>query len=1503
MTMRHEDGEFDIAIIGMAGRFPGSPNHRAFFRNLCAGTESITFFSEEELLAAGLDRTTVRDPNYVPAAPILDEPGGFDPAFFGFTPSEAVLMDPQHRLVLELAWEAVEDAGYDSARSEGRFGVFACCAMNTYLLYSGILPEFARNYLPTLIANDKDFLATRISHRLGLTGPSMTVQTACSSSLVAVHLACQSLLGQECDVALAGGAAVRVPHCAGHLFQTGSVFTPDGHCRPFDAGAAGTIFGSGGGMVVLKRLADALADGDAIAAVIKGSAVNNDGASKAEYTAPSIISQADVVAEALANAGVEADRVGYVETHGTGTYLGDPIEVAALTRAFRQSTDANGFCAIGSVKSNIGHLDAAAGIASLIKTAMAIRERKLPPSLHFEEPNPQIDFASSPFFVNAELRPWPASDGPWFAGVTSLGIGGTNAHVVLGEAPVPPARPASPAWQLLPLAARSEGALERMTARLGEHLRGDGRTVDLGDVAFTLQTGRRPFRHRRVAVARDVGDAGEVLERGRPPEVRSGRHDGATHGLVMMFSGQGAQYPGMTRGLFERFPSFQADVEQCASLLASELDRDLLTLLYPNDGQADDAAAILAQTRFTQPALFVAEYALARLLIRFGLQPDLLLGHSIGEYVAACLAGVFPLEDALRLVATRGRLMQEMPEGAMLGIPHAADELTPRLPPGLELACLNSTALSVVAGERPAIEAFAAELERDGVTVSRTHTSHAFHSAMMEPVLEPFARAVREARPRPPEIPVISNVTGEPLTLTEATDPMYWARHLRSPVNFAACLDHVLAEPDRVLLEVGPGRTLATFAQRHAAKRDQLVLTTIRPPLDQASEDPAVLLSTVGRLWLEGFELDWPEISGHGRQRVSLPAYPFEHRHIWPDKTPEVTASAAGSVTSPDAPLPFGEWFHVPSLSEEPSDADPAAVLTPGEGPDGWLLLMDDAGVGERLLERLEALGHRPARVRTGSRFERSGPGDYRIDPRRPEDYQALLAAVVDDGRVPRTVVHLFGLEGAGSAAGEERLEGDIDLGFSSLVGLARALGSRSPSEGVRIVALTSQAVRAGADERLRPGRSMALAALKVIPQEFPELRTLALDLREHDVLAFAEREIDLLLADIAAGRTGEVVARRARTRWVQGYRRIEAERVAGRRGRLRERGVVLMTGGFGRIGLALARHLAESVSARLVLLGRSGPDGHEHEVEELERLGGEVLAVAADVADSQAVRNAVDQAVERFGRIDGVIHAAGTVDPRSFATLSEMKSADLDRHVRTKVQGALNLIRALENKDLDFCLLVSSLSSVLGGLRYGPYAAANTFLDAYGANLRQDGRPVFVVNWDAWSFDERDAAPGLLPSEGVRSFAAVIGFPEPAQIIVSKGDLERRLDRWVRLQDAPGDEAAPSPVEPEDDAVAAVATLPASGDGLIETIKTVWQRVTGIDEIDPDDDFFELGGSSLMATQVIAQLREVLKVEVTLQTFFQHPTVARLADELGPRLPAAGAAAEPADDHDQGVL
>lgn len=1220
----------EVAICGLAGRFPGASDVARFWQNLCDGVESITRFTAEELREAGEDPARIADPRYVPARPVLEGVELFDAPFFGFSRREAEILDPQHRMFLEVAWEALEDAGYDTARLDGAVSLFAGASFSNYLvrnLYENRPVMESYGDMLATIQNVPDSLSTMAAYKLGLKGPCCAVQTFCSTSLVAVHLACQSLLSLESDVALAGGVSIYVPQKSGYLHEEGSIVSSDGRCRAFDAGANGTVFGNGVGVVVLRRLEDALRAGDAVRAVILGSAVNNDGPVKASFAAPAVVGQTEVVVEALASAGVSPESISCVEAHGTGTPLGDPAEVTALTRAFRTGTARRGYCALGSVKTNVGHLDAAAGVTGLIKLVLSLENRRIPQSLHFETPNPEIDFASSPFYVNTKLREWPSEGTPRRAGVSAFGVGGTNAHVVLEEAPEIEAGVSSRPAQLLVLSARSEAALEQLALRLARHLE-EHPGLTLADVAWTLQTGRRAFERRRAAICRGREDALRVLRGEAPSRWIEGAAERREPPVALRFPTAGAPSPPALGQLCAVEPRLREEID---AVLASVADHEsrLRTIL-------DGAAA--PDDRWGAAAGVVVQCALARTVLSWGIRPEALVAEGEDESAARVVAGQTDLPATLE---------------------------------------------AVISGSRPPIASGAPE----GLLVSRAALG---------------------------------------------------------------------GDASRVTLEI---------------------------PASPAGE---ALLEAQRVLWLGGVELDWAAVhSPERRRRVSLPTYPFERQRCWVDPLPE-----EGSERGP------ADWVYRPLWKS-------ALPAVPREGQ-RHLLFLDGGELGLGLAGRLRALGDSVVTVSPGPAFA-GDPGEgYRIDPGRAEDYVRLWADLARLGGSPHSVVHLWclGASDSSGADADERLEVGLRMGFDSLRHLARAItGVEGPPVALR--AVTSGLHVVLGHERPSPEWAPALGLLRVLPQEHEDLRCAAVDV---DTAADEPGSLVETLAREVRSRPGDpVVALRRGRRWVQGYELLH-ERPEGSGLVVREGGVYVVTGGLGSVGFVHAVALARRTPVKLALVGRVALPPREqwdawlesHDASEplserirkvraLETLGSEVRPVVADVTDEGALGRALAIVQQSLGPPNGLVHAAGELASETFLPVRDLSKEALARQFGAKVRGLLLLERLLRGQELDFVLLTSSLSTVLGGYGYAAYAAANAYLDALAeARTGQGGSRWLAVGWDLWATGREDVgdAPALTPRQGLDTLETLLGRPEVSRLVVSGPPLEPRLRRWVALED-----------------------------------------------------------------------------------------------------------------------
>ncbi len=1571
-----QDERDQVAVIGLACRFPGADDPAELWRNVRDGVESITFFGADELRALGVPAATVARPDYVPARGVLREVERFDAEFFGLTPREAELMDPQQRVFLECCQEACETAGYDPQSYAGRIGVYGGSGFNSYLLIHLLTaPERLRAAgLQARLFNDKDFLTTQVSYRLNLRGPSVAVQTACSTALVAVHLACQALLQGECSMALAGGVTISFPHRGGYLHQEGGIASPDGHCRAFDAAAAGTVESNGAGVVLLKRLDRALADGDPVRAVVRGSAINNDGAAKASYTAPSVESQTEVIAEALAIAQVDAATIGYVEAHGSGTPLGDPIEVEALTRAFRAATAGRGFCALGSVKANLGHADTAAGAASLLKTVAALEHRQLPPSIHCERPNPRLHLDESPFYVNDRLRDWPAAGGPRRAGVNSLGIGGTNAHVVLEEAPPRPAPAPSRPWQLLLLSARSGPALAAAAERLAAALAGDFAGTpppDLADAAHTLRIGRAAYRHRRAVVCRDRADAVARLrgegERAPEHDLGAGGAGGEERRVAFLLPGLGEHYAGMAGGLYRTEPAFRDAIDRCAGHLAAPLGRDLRELLWP-DGPAEAAAAPgpqrldlrrafaetareegpLARTAHAHPAVFAVEYALAELLAEWGIRPWAMIGYSLGEYVAACLAGVLPLAGALTLVAERAKLVDALPAGSMLAVPLPAEEVLHFLAtePELALAAANGPAMSVVGGPREAVDRMARLLAGRGVASRRLQTAHAFHTPMMQPAVPRLLEIARGVPLAPPRLPVVSNVTGTFLTAEQATDPAYWAEHLCRPVRFAEGLAALLAGEPRLLLEVGPGQTLGTLARQHPERKaGQAVVPTLREAREAVS-DQAFLLESLGRLWLHGARPDWQGFTRReSRRRVPLPTYAFDRRRYFvdppaagdalpaPPSLPATVAERAGAAGR----APLAGWGYAPAWEASPALAPGGAGGVGGAGGPAprrrWLLLLpaggEEAGArfGDVLAGRLAAAGEDVVRAVVGSRgsggsrgdgggFAEHADGSFALAPGSADDLRALLAALHSAGGLPDRVVHLLALTGPADAAlvpAPREVEQAEESGFWTLLALAQAWGALAGAPPLHLAVVADGLFQVGGGDAVRPQKATLLGPVRVLPQEVPDWTASAIDVVLPVSAAGQEELAARLLGELrepaAAGRVEPAVAWRGRSRSVRRFRPVALAVPAV--SRLRRGGAYLLAGGLDETGLALAEHFFRSAAARLTLLlpeeapprqrwgeWLSAYDDQDETAMGLRRLlalesaGCELLALPVDLEDPFAVAAAVGRARQRFGRIDGAVHAAGA----GGAGLAQWKQrAAAAAVLGPKVRGLHALAGALAGEPLDLLLLCGSSLGATGGFGQVDTSAAAAFLSAFAEAAMARPEPpaalVQAIDWGLFRWQPVTGGDALSAQLAAGLDAYGIGAGEMAEVLeralasglprllVSTRDfaaVSADLDAWSPSGLAASLDAGPAGAFHPRPELRAAYVAPRGP--IEEAIAEVWQDAFGIERIGVHDDFFELAGNSLLAIQVVTRLSTRLGVQLPMAAVLETPTIAALA-------------------------
>ncbi len=1526
-----------VCLVGLGCRFPaGAETPEAFWANLVAAVDAAGDVPADRWDAATYfdPDPTARGKSYTTRGGFLADIAGFDAEFFGISPVEAKRMDPQQRLLLEVTWAALEDAGIAPDRLRGsRSGVFV--GMMGSQEYGRLQtdhesdsclddPYFGYGTAPSVAAG-------RLSYVLDLRGPSLCVDTACSSSLLSVHLAAESLRRGECDLALAGGVSAllhpagMVQACRAHMLA------PDGRCKAFDSAADGFLMAEGCGMVVLERLDDALASSHRILAVVRGSAVSQDGRSNG-MTAPNVGAQVQVVRDALAAAAVSPHQVGYVEAHGSGTKLGDAVEVSALQQVFGPRRDPQAPLVLGAVKSNIGHLLGAAGVAGLIKVVLALRHGKIPPNLHLAEANSTIDWSRCPMVLPEQVTDWPTQGEPRIAGVSSFGWSGTNVHLVLADGaalqqddPSPSPVPAGAEWQLLPLSARTETALARVVSDLHDELlrRSDN---DLADVAHTLQVGRAGLAYRLPLVCRDLPDTLSTLRtangraaRYSPPE-RSPR-------TFFLFPGTGDHYVGMGRGLYCAEPVFQSVFDECARLLRPLLGEDLREIVHPSHsgedhsgedqgsgmglavllGRATSAAAEpLNRVEFAHCAVFAVEYALAKLWQSWGVRLDAVLGYSLGEYVAACLAGVFSLPDALHVVARRAQLIGRLPAGAMLAVPLPARALEDMLPSGVSVAAHNGPAMTVAAGPVEQVGQLERLLDEQGVVHRRVNNGHALHTEALTPIRTDVECLVRGVRRGAAQIPVVSSRTGSWLTDEQAADPSYWAAQMCEPILFDQGVTQLAEQAGAVALEVGPGQTLSGLLMQTRGARERHHLTpipTLRPVHVECS-DREYLLRAVGQYWACGGQLDRDHDPEPGTRRIlPLPTYPFEHQRYWPQKIANATSAEADSTGRRED---LARWCYVPVWKQSFTDLRDAT-----SAPTTWLVFTGGGEVLDTVATGLRESTSGVVTVSPGAWFRQLATDAYTIDPVNPADYQRLLDHLGNLGQLPTRVLHAWQVTSNGMAgmARPDQSPPVSELGFASMMHLFSALGRRA-EHAVRVHVLSDDVHDVIGDEPTHPWKATSLGLVRTVDQEFPMLHCRSIEVASSDVTDRGREVVARLLAEIRSDDADLHVAYRGSQRWVQVWEPVRLEPPADPSQVWREGGVYLITGGLGELGLALARNLAARIRPRLALLGRSTLPPREQwdntaaedvrqrieAVLELEKLGAEVLLLTADVADPAAVGTALDQVRERFGALHGVIHAAGV--PAS--GLIQLKTRDdAERVLRPKVAGALALHHALRKRPLDFLVLYSSSVVALGGLGESDYCAANAFLDAFARRLRRDGFPATAIDWGPWRRDswtparsgaadtwsarltELRARYGITDEEGVDVLTRVLAS-QLAQVLVIPQDLDAMTAWWRELSGTVLNLAS----SPEHTHPRPQLRTPyvAPRNKLEHQITEVWRQHIGVDRVGVNDQFFELGGSSLVGLTILARLEKELNVRLPAADLFEAPTPAALAGIVSAR-------------------
>jgi iturin family lipopeptide synthetase A len=1514
----------EIAVIGMAGRFPHADNIEEFWENLKNGADCISTFDREEAIAEGEYRHVADHASYVTSHAYLRNKEYFDATFFNYLPDEAELMDPQVRIYHELCWEALEDSGYSSVRDKHTIGVFAAGSPNPrWILHAaarngqGLVDGFTAAHLW-----DVTFLSSRIAYKLNLKGPAVYMQTACSSSLVAIHHACNSLLLGECNMALAGGVCIKNYSKKGYIYQEGMIRSRDGKCRPFDRLSSGTVGGEGAGVVVLKRLKDAMRDHDHIYAVVKGTAINNDGSGKVGYTAPGVKGQTDVIRRALKMAQLEAGSISYVETHGTATQLGDAVEVEALTQVYNKKTAAA--CMIGSVKSNIGHLDCAAGVAGFIKAVLSLKNRQLPPSLHYTAPNPNIDFKDGTLQVNNKLTNWGNNGKPLRAGVSSFGVGGTNAHLVLEEGP---SRSTSEAgsgstseagststseagrnFYLMALSAKTADSLKAASSKLANFLRNVG-DINLADVESGLLRGRERFSHRKILVCESAQEAIEALsaDQCRKAVVKD-LQENLQH-IVFMFSGQGSQYPGMACDLYQAEPYFRKTVDECCAIATRYTTLDLMGAWMGDGGRQ-----LIDETAYTQPLLFIVEYATAKLLMHWGIKPDLMIGHSIGEYAAACISGVFALEDAIRLVVKRGALMGSLPEGgSMLSINADEPTISPLLAgmEGIDLAAINGVSSLVIAGTDSAIEGFSEKLTNLSIGWRKLRTSHAFHSFLMDGILAQFEEEVSSVRLREPNIPYVSNLTGELLSFAQINDPAYWSAHLRNTVQFSRGADTLLHRGKACFIELGPGRTLTDLVGSSLSKGNEHVLVNVLRHRKQEINDQKYLIEKLGQLWLSGIGIDWDAYyEGQSRNKLPLPAYTFEKTAY----TTNFNVNELNARQSPDAAGKCAQSAQSAQAVTGSKEADiaqcinisgwkQALPLHPDAGHDSaalnFVIFSGVGSVSESLAERLKDLGHRVIIIQQAAGFNVVTGTHLEMDVSRPDHYGRLWQYLKAEGITIDRIVYAPTMESTPGLNSYEVIGERLQSGYMGLSFLARSIADDQPRHDIMLSVVTNYIASVGEDDKLDPLKATLLGPSKIMPSEIRNLTCKVIDLPYISEQDGADQGcISTLVREILYKSSDAIVALRMKARWVQHFEPLPGSGDISSNVVIKKNGCYLVTGGFGGMGLTIAKNLAVEYQAHVIITHRSEiPDKKEWEaqLDVIQAAGGKVTLCKLDVSHEAQVREFAHTIHESGIRVDGLIWAAGEADYGGIIQTRKME--DYWSCLTSKVHGLLLFEKYFPLESLDFLALFSSIGNTFYQHKFGQigYNASNEFFENYAHYFRKrTGVHAFAINWCDWfdvgmtykirekklkTSDRTDINAtiddAIYPQEGVRIFHHCVRS-NAAVVAIHKGDIRESL-RWYK------DHLAETHARLNDPDVAVETVV--NDDTIDSVLLTLFSAFFGKEDITPKDDFFELGGDSLKAMTLVSRINKTTGAQITLRDLYGHPTVEKLAVLLADRV------------------
>lgn len=1498
----------DIAVIGMACRFPGSESVEAFWDNLKNGKETISHFSDDELKQFDIEETLLKKRNYVKSSGKISGAEFFDASFFGFSPYEASVTDPQHRLMFELAWEALEISGYANKRYRESVGVFVGMGQSHYerdfLLKNA---EFSESYdaYHSAITTGEAFLASKISYLLDLNGPSVTLNTACSTSLASIVLGVQSLLAGKCQIVLAGGVSVTFPQESGYFYKEGSIFSPDGHCRAFDANAKGTIKSNGVGLVVLKKLCDAVRDGDAIDAIIKGHGINNDGSQKMGYTAPSITGQEQCILMALKDSGINPETIGYIEAHGTGTQMGDPIEVAAITNAFRHFTNKKQYCAIGSVKTNIGHTDTAAGVAGFIKAVLTVKHGCVPANIHFVKQNPQILFSETPFYVNNELKSWPLIDGPKRAGVSSFGMGGTNVHVLIEESPARLSVSSSRPIKMLMFSGKTEGALDDYCAKFYDFLKNNQESLsneDFSDVAYTLQTGREDFPHRCFIVGREASETIDLIE--TKSLRKSFIDEGSVKSTVaFVFSGQGSQYINMGSELYSKEPLFKKTIDFCFELARKYSKHNLKNILYPPvTAELSEVKKRLVNTKFTQPILFITQYALAKLLISWGVKPEVVIGHSLGEYVAAAISGVFSLEDAIMLVIRRAEMMSKLKKGRMLAVGLEESKIQEMLFDGVSLAAVNAPSLCVVSGASLNIKKFKDELlhKHPNVLCKYINVSHAMHSNMVEEMLPSFLSVLKNVSYNAPNISFISTCTGGKIS-SELCDPSYWLMQMRRPVRFQKAIEELVDLGGHIFLEIGPGKTLTNFINQKSRHNQTIAFNTL--PIEKNCNKSLYvdLLSSLGELWLNGIKIDWISFyKDEFRRKRKIPTYQFqkEYYFIKPDKVFNAPLGHKKNSTSKSNHL----YVYTPFWKSEINPYK--GKSTRGvEKKQSWLIFLDTFGFGKEIGEWLEKKNH-VVYVDQGSSFSRISENHYQIDVKREDDYEKLHDQLSLTQFTVDHIIHLSSLTKADDM-NKELSDFYQDVGFFSLTYISQIF-LRKSKPSIQLIVVSNYIKKVLSSDMIVSDKATLLGACDTIPHEYSGASTMYIDIQIPKTLCERQEVLSQLYERIISDESQEnfslVTAMRNGCWWNEGYSLRHENDHTNVNHLIRKNGIYLITGGLGKIGMEIALFLAKENKITLFFLSRNFPistadsskyDKRHEKLNELKCLGADYYILQGDLTNEKWLKSSIEKIQDKFGPLNGIIHAAGITGSQALCPIKDVSPTFAWQQFSVKITALKNIYKFSNKTNLDFVILCSSLATLIGGKGFSTYSAANHFLNGFAnqyqiENSRTD---FFSINWDTWEEAEKlddkysNCIRKINARSGMEILEKILQLKISPQVFVTASDLNLKIQysNECREKLAENDNLVKN-IQP----IAFKSNSTSSS--LIDfeqKVSNIFEECLGLKNIKKDSDFYDLGGHSLISLRLTSMLEKEFQVEITQNEFNSARTIRKTVELLKNKIAA----------------